>query len=102
MQQSRVVLLAGPGESTAIVYNALRREFPVAVILEPHVARTSFVGRRVKRLGFWTAAGQVLFRALVVPVLHITSRARLCEIRQQFALDSSAIPLEAAIRVRSV
>ena len=102
MQQGRVVLLAGPGESTAIVYNALRREFPVTVILEQRVPRTSFVTKRVKRLGFWTTAGQVLFRALVVPLLHITSRARLREIRRQFALDATAIPPEVIIRVDSV
>ena len=55
----------------------------------------------MKRLGFWTTAGQVLFRAVVVPILRITSRARVREIRRQFALDGSAIPPEVVIRVES-
>ena len=101
MPQGRVVLLAGPGDSTLFVYNALRREFAVSVILEQRVPRSKFLWRRVKRLGIGTALGQVLFRTIVVPALRLSSRSQLREIQRQFSLDRTPMPGDAVIHVHS-
>ncbi len=58
-----VVLLAGDGDSTWIVHNALREQFPIsAVIVEARTARApEILRRRARRLGWLTVAGQVAF-----------------------------------------
>jgi folate-dependent phosphoribosylglycinamide formyltransferase PurN len=101
-QNRRVVLLAGPGESTAIVYNALRREFAVAgVILERGVSRMRFVWRRIRKQSAVAVGGQLLFRALAVPVLRMAVRRRLAEIKERFGLDATPIPSAELTRVPS-
>jgi folate-dependent phosphoribosylglycinamide formyltransferase PurN len=97
-----VVLMAGPGDSTHIVYNALIAKFDVTrVILENRVSRKQLLGRRVKRLGWPTVAGQTAFQALAVPLMTITSRMRIQRIKEKFGLDDSTPPVERTIRVTS-
>lgn len=57
-----VVLLAGDGDSTWIVNNALRERLPVsAVIVERAPPALPILRRRARRLGWATVAGQVAF-----------------------------------------
>lgn len=103
MKPGTIVLLAGRGESTPMVYNFLRRHFPIAaVILEERVPRRQFLEKRAQRLGWKTVAGQVLFRGLAVPWLRAASRRRRREIHQEFGLDGSPIELAKIIAVSSV
>jgi methionyl-tRNA formyltransferase len=88
-----VVMLAGDGEGTRILYNALRAEFDIReVIVEAPIPRAEFLTRRVQRYGLAHVTGQVLFRALAVPWLRRRSRSRRREIMAAFALDDAPIP----------
>ncbi len=99
----KIVLLGREDRPTAILYNSLRSEFPLAgVIVEEGESRLKFVKRRFKRLGLRKALGQVAFRLVVVPWLKATSRRRVEEIIQQFRLDASPMPAGELVRVRSV
>jgi folate-dependent phosphoribosylglycinamide formyltransferase PurN len=99
----RVVMVAGDGESTRIVYNHLRREVGVAgVVLEGPVDLKEFLKRRVRRLGLPTVAGQLLFKALVDKPLELRSSARVREIKRALDLDGTAIPEDACVRVPSI
>jgi folate-dependent phosphoribosylglycinamide formyltransferase PurN len=101
--KKKIVLLGRQDRPTAIVYNSLRAEFLVAkAILEESEPRLKFLKRRIKRLGVAKVAGQVAFRTIVVPWLARTSRRRVREIVQQFALDPSPIPFQELILVKSV
>ncbi len=103
MTPGRVVLLAQQGDSSAIVFNALCREFEIAaVLLEPEVPKRVLLQRRVKKLGLGTVLGQVAFRSLVVPPLARASRSRIREICEQHGLDRSPIPERLVQRVPSV
>lgn len=96
-----VVLLAGPSESSRIVYHALRREFgPVTAVLEEPVPRLTLLQRRVKKLGVTTVIGQILFGAAVVPLLRRAAADRIAEIVSASAFDAS--PISDAIHVSSV
>lgn len=53
------------------------------------MSQRALLRRRVKRLGPARVAGQVLFRALVVPALAWRGRARVAEIVRDFDLDTS-------------
>jgi folate-dependent phosphoribosylglycinamide formyltransferase PurN len=88
----RLVLLAGPGESTRIVYHALAAEFDVAkVILEDPVPRSEFLRRRARRYGWAKVFGQALFVALIVPYLRFEARTRIAEIKRQHRLRDEPI-----------
>jgi len=69
---ARVVMLAGPGDSTNIVFNAIE---PDLVILEERASPLRVIRRRIKKLGLGTVVGQVLFkhnRALAAPSIKET------------------------------
>jgi folate-dependent phosphoribosylglycinamide formyltransferase PurN len=89
----RVVLLAGPGESTNIVYHYLAARFDevIAVVEEP-VARLQLAKRRAKRLGWPTVAGQMVFVAGAMPLLRRHGRSRISEILAEAGFETSAIP----------
>jgi folate-dependent phosphoribosylglycinamide formyltransferase PurN len=97
-----VVLLGGPGDSTHIVYNAIASKFEVRkVILENRVPRSQLLRRRTKRLGLSRVAGQLAFQSLVVPVLGLTSKRRVNQIKADFVLDDSPPPPDKVMRVTS-
>jgi folate-dependent phosphoribosylglycinamide formyltransferase PurN len=94
----RIVLLAGPGSPTNILYHAVAEEFAVErVIWEDRVGRSGFLRRRIAKLGLAIVVGQVAFRVAVVPWLKFSSAGRVAEIKREFELDESPIP-ESAIR----
>lgn len=97
----RIVVLAGPGDATAIVYHYLAERFDdvVAVIEEP-ASRATLARRRARRLGWGTVAGQVAFVTLAMPVLRRRARGRIREILAGAALD--ARPVTGAHAVSSV
>ena len=100
---SGIVLLAGQGEPTHSIYHGLRRDFEIArVILEDPVPRGQFLKRRLKKLGARKVAGQIFFRALVVPWLRRSSQARIRQIMAEARLDGSPIPEAAITRGPSV
>lgn len=99
----RVVLLAGDGPSTRMVYHALRKRYDdVVVVLEEGPRRRQMLLRRVRTLGPVTVFGQLLFLAAVLPVLRRSSAGRIAEIEREFGLDGG--PLEGArvVRIPSV
>jgi folate-dependent phosphoribosylglycinamide formyltransferase PurN len=102
MSDAPVLFLGQDAPLTRVVVHALRAEFPdLKVVFEEPVPRKQFLQRRIKRLGWFTVIGQVLFAKLVSPVLTRRSRARIDEIRREFALDESQVDGD-VVRVPSV
>lgn len=92
----RIVVLAGPGDSTSVVVHGLRRTFgDVAVVLERSQSRWVLARRRASRLGWLAVIGQVLFVSLVLPALRWRGRARVADIVADFGLDCS--PIDGAV-----
>lgn len=103
MPDKKIVILAGPGDSTNIVYHALEKDFQIArVIIEKPVDKKTFLKRRVKSLGLGTVFGQLLFKALVEPVLSRKAAARLQTIMQEAGLSNAPIDENKVLRVESV
>jgi len=100
--EGRVVLLAGPGPSSWIVYHALAAEFPnTVVVLEEAISRSHLLRRRMHKLGCRVAVGQLLFVGLVVPLLSIRGRRRIKSIKASFGLNDMP-DWEVTTRVSSV
>jgi methionyl-tRNA formyltransferase len=98
-----IVMLVGKDPVSNIIYHALAETFPVdAVIREEKPPVSTFLRRRLKRLGFSKVIGQVLFAAGIVPVVTYSSRRRLRQIISSNRLDPSEIPTSCVIEVPSV
>jgi folate-dependent phosphoribosylglycinamide formyltransferase PurN len=99
----RIVMLAGRGMSTDIVYNSLKSEYNIiAVILEKPVDRKEFLKKRIKKLGPWKVFGQVIFQLFIVRVLEMWSSKRKKDILSKYGLENSPLPGEKVINVPSV
>jgi methionyl-tRNA formyltransferase len=103
LSRVRVLMLAQAGDSTTIVFNALRREFDVVdVVLEPKVPAITLLRRRARRMGLPKVLGQMAFRTLLVPQLARSARARVEEICSEYELDRTPIPASNIVHVPSV
>ena len=103
MAGKKIVLLAGEGVSSHVVYHAVHAALGIhAVILEAPVDKKTFLKRRIKKLGLPKVIAQVLFQSLIVPLLHAGSKKRIAAIKQQYQLDDSPIPENIIERVPSV
>ena len=99
----RVVLVAGPGDTTDIVANFLRSRVPgieLEVVVESPVSRHTMATRRARRIGWPAVIGQVLFITTALPYLRWRGRRRIDEIVRQAGLD--ATPRVSARHVGSV
>lgn len=103
MSSKKVVLLAGKGISTNMVYHALKDKFDVvAVVIEQKESAWLFVKRRANKLGWGTAIGQVLFQILIVKPLHFFSASREREVLEINGLNKSEIEPSVIQNVSSV
>ena len=98
-----IVMLIGDAQSSKIIYHALAKTFPIdAVICEGATDISTFLHRRIQKLGLLTVTGQILFVAGIVPVVNYLSRRRIQQIISENHLDTSDIPKNCVIDVPSV
>ena len=103
MKNKKIVLLAGKGESTNIVFNSINQRFGIySAIIEEKEDTKIFLKRRVRKLGIITVFGQIIFQILIVKPLDIFSKKRKKEIINENLLDLSEIPNEKINAVVSV
>ena len=99
----KIVILAGPGESTDILFHALDRAFGVhRIIVETPVSQRQLLRRRAEKLGWRTVLGQVAFKLLVAGPLGRKSVARQAEIRAAHGLRAEAPPARRLTHVPSI
>jgi folate-dependent phosphoribosylglycinamide formyltransferase PurN len=97
----RVVLLAGPGDTTDIVANWLDEHICHATLVtEEPQSRVQLTRRRAKRIGPAKTLGQVAFVATAMPALRIRGRLRKTQIFAESSLNNTARPPD--FRVDSV
>jgi folate-dependent phosphoribosylglycinamide formyltransferase PurN len=98
-----LVLLIDNNEQSRIIYHALANEFSIgAVVREGKVARSTFLKRRLRKLGWCTLLGQVVFATCIVPWLRREAAGREADILQEYGMDEGPIPEECMVDVASV
>ena len=96
-------MLVGKDPVSNIVYHALSQNLTIdAVIREAKPALAGFLKRRIKKLGLGTVFGQLLFSAVLVPLVSRQSRRRIREIISSNTLDTSEIPPSKVVEAPSV
>ena len=97
MNKIRVVLLAGDGESTKLMFNGIKDEFFVErVIIENSKSKVQLIRRRIVTLGAFKVLGQVFFW------LQKQSKKRIVEIKQDKKLSDKKIDNDLVLKVDTV
>lgn len=103
MHNKKVILLAGEWDTTPVVFDFLKRNFGTEkAIIEKPVARNEFLKKRIKKLGWFTVGGQVMFQLSVARLLAKRSGKRIAEILKEYGLQKAPLPEEQVHRVTSV
>jgi hypothetical protein len=99
----RLVVVGQPSRTTTILVNWLtRHQTVVGIIFEKPEGLFFYLKRRVRRLGFATVIGQVLFFLLLVPILKVNSRKRIAQLIESNKLDEKKISPNLIVQVDSV
>jgi folate-dependent phosphoribosylglycinamide formyltransferase PurN len=103
MQQKKIILLASDCESSRWVYHALEEAVHIeAVILEQPISKKELAKNRIKKIGFIPVMGQVLFSALIVPLLKLQSKKRKAFLVSKYGLNNNDFNNSKTFRVSSV
>jgi folate-dependent phosphoribosylglycinamide formyltransferase PurN len=98
-----IILLAGKGTSTNILYNGLKDSVVFKkVILEESPSKKIMFKIRVKKLGLIKAIGQVLFSLIIVTSLKKIYKNRIKILFEIFSFSDSKIPKSIVSLVKSV
>jgi methionyl-tRNA formyltransferase len=99
----KIVMLAGPGESTNILFHALNQEFGIhRLIVETPVSQQQLLKRRAEKLGWATVAGQILFKLAIAGPLARKSAARTAQIKAAACFNDQAVEGDVRLDVPSV
>lgn len=103
MQNKKIIFLASDCESSRWVYHALIQNCEIAAaVIEKSISKKALIKGRIKRIGFIKVTGQVLFSALVVPLLRRRAKKRRNELIDLYKLDSSPFKSDDTVFVDSV
>jgi folate-dependent phosphoribosylglycinamide formyltransferase PurN len=90
-----VAVLGDRSPETAAVVHALQtclgQRAQVTVILEGSPSRLKLARGRARRLGWWTASGQIAFVALILPLLRRMGRGRVRQLAREHGLDLAPV-----------
>ena len=99
----RIVILAGKDISSTIIFNVLKERYDVAgIIIEEKESKAVFLKRRIKKLGIFKVAGQVLFQLIIVKYLNLVSKKRKKEIIKKYNFSVEPIDPSYITQVNSV
>ena len=98
----RIVLLAGDGLSTRVMYHGLREEFDIVeVVLERKPSALKMLRHRARKLGMARTLGQIGF-ILYSRLLGRASRTRIEQLLRRHGLSDAPIPPQVITHVSSV
>jgi methionyl-tRNA formyltransferase len=103
IEKARIVLVCTDCENTRILYHGISDSIPVAhIVTEGLVSKKLLIKRRIKKMGLFKVASQLVFQAGVVPLLRRLSRNRIKQILQERNLSTAPLPPEKVTHVPSV
>jgi formyltetrahydrofolate hydrolase len=102
-----VVILGTDCDATRAIFHALTKEFAedqvdCRVVLENAVPKWILLKNRLKKMPATRVLGQILFQAVIVPVLRLVARKRVTLIRNKTELCFNDIPSERVTLVSSI
>jgi methionyl-tRNA formyltransferase len=99
----KIIFLAGKGEGTLFMYNALKDNFPIdRVIIEDKMSSMKIIKGRIKRFGYFKVMNQLLFQLTVSKLLRFLSKKRIAVLKKHYKLLDEPISVEKILNVSSV
>lgn len=99
----KIIMLAGTGNSTKFIYNALYSEYEIDnVLMTESTSKRRIVKRRIKNLGFIRVFNQLLFQVFIVKFLKIFSSKKYVQRQTELNLNGASLPQDKIIDVGSV
>lgn len=99
----KIIMLAGQGISTKLIYNALKSDFNIdKVLMTKSPSKKKLIKRRLMKLGGLYVLNQLLFQLIVVNILKLFSYKRYRFRLTELNLDDSSIDPEKIIEVGDV
>lgn len=99
----KIIFLAGKGDSTLYVYNAISKEFNVdRLIIEDTLSSKILIKGRLRRLGYFKVINQLFFQIFISKILNYLSKGRKKRLILKLNLDNSPIPKNLKVSVTSV
>lgn len=99
----KIVMFAGNGISSNIMYHALSSEFDILqVIVENKPSSYQVLKKRIFKLGFFKVLGQITFLLFNKLILSKRSANRIAEITDHDKLNIDQIPVNKIINVNSI
>ena len=99
----KIIILCSECFSTTVLYNYISRYYSIDhIITEDPMRGMALAKRRIKKLGLFRVAGQVLFSGTVVPFLRLFSRNRIKKIKDGYPFDETPLPPGKKIHFSSV
>jgi len=99
----KIVMLTGKGDSTKILYHALKSDFTISkVIIEEGIPKVNILKRRMKKIGFFRVMDQLLFQVWVLPFLKLEAKGRRKQILRENNLTLKEIPENVCEWIESV
>src|SRR5690606_28536499 len=84
-----IIMLTSGGDVASLTFNALKnRGIKLkAIIRDIEFNRKRLVVRRIKKLGIFKVAGQLLFQTLVVRVLNLYYKNYKSKLKKEYGID---------------
>lgn len=99
----KILMLAGKGESSLFVYNALKNIYNIdKVIIEDSVSTKNLIRYRIKKLGLFKVTSQLIFQLTIPKFLKISSSKRIKELKKKYSFSSHIIKDSVLIKVSSI
>jgi len=102
MNRPKIVMLVDRSDLSRIMYHALSRHYPIAkVIVEDSPSKKVLIQKRIKRLGLFRVAGQLVFMVFS-KLTRPLSKKRVADILQACEATDAPYPVEKMVEVSSV
>ena len=99
----KIVMLCSDCFSTVTLYNYINRSYTIEkVITEEPMRGMALAKRRMRKLGFFKVAGQIMFSLLIVPLIRIFSKKRIKQLLGEYRFEITPVPADKKIHFSSV
>lgn len=100
---SNIVFVCSDCDNTRILYHGIKDTVNITTIItEQTESKGKLVRRRIKRLGFFKVAGQLIFQAGVTPFIRFLSASLIRRFLQENNLNTAAMPENLIRKIESV
>ncbi|MFK8046421.1 MAG: formyl transferase [Crocinitomicaceae bacterium] len=103
MTKKTAIIIATKGITTNLLFETLSEQLDVkSVLIEQKISKSIILKGRIKKVGLSKVLGQLMFVALVLPILKINSNKKISKILTRYHLSNKSVPQQKIKEISSV